>query len=225
MTWWQQVFANVGVTAAAITVLAFLARSIVKHWLDKDIERFKSALVSENQQQSEKLRHELQRAAIEHNVRFSDLHSRRVEAILNIHQAFLTARLSLADLVSPVKYVPSGEEVDYASLSNKAVRDYNDLNSVIQSSRIFFDKNTSGRIDAVREYIRELVSKADIAIRIARDTGKNPEIEPAFREAYLGLIEKSTSLEDELAASFRHLLGVEVLHVEDPKKNGPPGAS
>jgi hypothetical protein len=71
----------IGANAAILAVLGFLARSLINSWLAKDLEKFKFELKSASDTAFESLKSDLQRAAFEHQVRFSKLHEKRAEVI------------------------------------------------------------------------------------------------------------------------------------------------
>jgi hypothetical protein len=78
---WQQILAAIAIPSALIAALAFLARSIVLHWLGKDIELHKARLSADAQLALERLKGELSKQAFEHQVRFEALHASQVAAI------------------------------------------------------------------------------------------------------------------------------------------------
>ena len=59
-----------GGTVAAVAAVAWLARSLATHLLSKDLERHKAALQAQSVLELEKLRAELTRRTLEHEVRF-----------------------------------------------------------------------------------------------------------------------------------------------------------
>jgi hypothetical protein len=64
------ILASIGGSATLVAVLGWLAKSLVSNLLDKDIASF---------------RYELEKLALEHNVRFSTLHERRDVVIATLY--------------------------------------------------------------------------------------------------------------------------------------------
>ena len=65
-----------GGNAALLAVLGWLARSLLGQVFAKDLERFKSDLAAASSAATEKLKHEFQLVAQEHQVLVSKLHER-----------------------------------------------------------------------------------------------------------------------------------------------------
>ena len=52
-------------TGVAAAILAYLIRTIITHWLDKDIESYKTRLAAEHAQELERYKAELARSAVQ----------------------------------------------------------------------------------------------------------------------------------------------------------------
>lgn len=81
MTPWETVLLVLGGNAALVLAAAWFARSLIGQLLARDLERFKSELVSASSIATERTKHELQMAAQERSVRFTKLHEKRGEVI------------------------------------------------------------------------------------------------------------------------------------------------
>ncbi len=68
-------------TATVASVVAFLARSALGQFLRKDLEVYRERLKFESARELEGLRVDLERVALEHRVRFTQLQERRAEII------------------------------------------------------------------------------------------------------------------------------------------------
>lgn len=86
MDYWKQILIVLGGNATLIVVLAWLGKSLLSHFLSKDLDKFKGALNAEYTIASEKLKHELKLIASEHEVRFQKLHEKRADVIAEIHR-------------------------------------------------------------------------------------------------------------------------------------------
>jgi hypothetical protein len=84
-------------SSASATVVVFLSKSLLKLWLDKDLEAYRAQLGRESAREVEQLRAQLQRVAVEHEVRFSRLHAKRTSVIATI---FSSLRQSRGDSIS-----------------------------------------------------------------------------------------------------------------------------
>ena len=104
MELWQAILLNFGGTATLVVILAWLARSIGAQLLAKDIERFKSELSAASAAATERLKHDLQLAATEHQVRYSKLQARRGEVIAEMYALLVEAHWASQSFVSPVEF-------------------------------------------------------------------------------------------------------------------------
>jgi len=131
MEFWQAILLNFGGTATLLAILGWLARSIGTQLLAKDIEHFKSELSAASSATTERLKHDLQLAATEHQVRYSKLQARRGEVIAEMYGLLVEAHWASQSFASPAEFVgePSKQE-KYASAMDKIAEFYR-----------FFDKN------------------------------------------------------------------------------------
>jgi hypothetical protein len=90
----QQVFVIQTVLLAAV---GFLCRSIINHWLSKDVERFQDRLRADQEAQLRQLQHSLDLARLEHQVRFSRLYDTRFLRIEELHRDSRALVDALAD--------------------------------------------------------------------------------------------------------------------------------
>jgi hypothetical protein len=88
---WQEVFTTIGSTAVVVSAFAFLTKSVINHFLARDVEKFKALLQANADMEIEKLKNSLQMVAHEHQVRFSKLHEKRAEVIADLHARLVDA--------------------------------------------------------------------------------------------------------------------------------------
>ena len=81
----ESVWIALGGNAAFLLVAAFLGRKVITHWLDRDLETFKQALVDARALEIEKTRGALQIATNEHSILLSKLQERRADVIGEIY--------------------------------------------------------------------------------------------------------------------------------------------
>jgi|SRR3569832_142320 len=148
MTPWQYILLAIGGNAALLLVLGFLVRSFVSQLLAKDLEKFKVQLVAVSSEASEHLKHELQMASLEHQVRFSKLHERRAEVIESLYGLLVEVQWASQSLVAPIEFggEPPKQE-KYVVAMNKAAEFY----QAFDKSRIFLPETVCAQID---EFLR-----------------------------------------------------------------------
>jgi hypothetical protein len=86
---WQEVIttvvATIGGGGVALGAAAWLVKAIVTDRMARDAEIFKARLQTDANAEIEKLKHSLQMATLEHQVRFSKLHEKRAEVIAKVY--------------------------------------------------------------------------------------------------------------------------------------------
>lgn len=96
---WPEIVASTIVQGVLIAALAFLGRSIVLHWLGKDIELHKARLSADAQLAIEAFKGELWRESLEHQVRFQALHASQVAAIEDLYVKLVETSYTLEAFV------------------------------------------------------------------------------------------------------------------------------
>ena len=144
---WQSILLAFGGNAALLVVLAWLARSFGSQLLAKDLEKFKASLASASSEASERLKHELQIASLEHQVRFSKLHERRAEVITALYGLLVEVQWAGQSLVAIAEFggEPSKQE-KYVTAMNKSAEFFRE-----------FDKNRIFLPDHVCQQIEEFL--------------------------------------------------------------------
>jgi hypothetical protein len=106
------VWIALGGNAVFIAVVAFLGRNVVTHWLDKDIERFKSDIRATADTELAKLRSALQIVANEHSILLTRLQDKRAEVIDQLYGLLATSISTTRTYVAIFEFPgdPSREE-------------------------------------------------------------------------------------------------------------------
>jgi hypothetical protein len=104
METWQTILLAIGGNTALLAVLAWLARTLISQSFSRDLERHKAALTSQTQSATERLRHELQLIAQEHQVTFSKLQERRANVIAEAYGLLVDAYWAGSSFASPIEF-------------------------------------------------------------------------------------------------------------------------
>ena len=169
--WWL-VLTAISSSSVAIGAVAWLIRRLLGQWLDKemqehtsalekDTERFKVELGKEAEQfrqrlqhekdlEIEKLRAELGRVTMEHQVRFNQLHTKRFAVIVRLYKLITHTQRTMADYFAP--FVPAGSPPE-AERGKIAAEAWRKLNIFFRDYEIFFDKETCR---VMNQYLNEL---------------------------------------------------------------------
>lgn len=151
---WKSILLALGGNAALLIVLAWLARSFGSQLLAKDLEKFKMSLNSASSEASERLKHELQIVAHEHQVRFSKLHERRAEVITSLYGLLVEAQWAGQSFVSVVEWVGEPpKEQKYAAAMNKFAEFFREFDK----NRIFLPESVCRQLDDFLHNMRKRV--------------------------------------------------------------------
>ncbi|WP_031358492.1 hypothetical protein [Caballeronia sordidicola] len=154
MSVWQTILLAVGGNAALLAVLGWLAKSLVEKLLAKDLERFKASLSSETQSAMERLKHELQLTAVEHQVRFSNLHEKRAQVVAELYGLLVEAYWATSGFVSPMEWVGEPDKKQkYVTAMNATA----DFFRFFEKNRIYLPEAVCKQLE---EFVRNMRSKA-----------------------------------------------------------------
>jgi hypothetical protein len=175
---WQHILVAIGGTTVLLTMIGWLVKSIIVHFLSKDVESFKESL---------------RRESSEHDIRFSKLHEKRAEVIAELYELLVTLHL----LAGKYVLVKNSQEVlkEYEICSTRFYAHFN-------KHRIYLDPNLCNQIDQFHSGVMSIVVTHNIA---AETSGRE---NTAFKFSYdalkTSIVPLRTALEDE----FRKILGV-----------------
>jgi hypothetical protein len=192
-------------SAILIGAIAWLARSLIGHFLTRDVEKFKHQLSTASELEKEKLRNDLRRIAYEHEVTFSKLHTERAEIIKMTHSLLV----DLIDALDSMLFLSgftneeerAADRTEKARLAHDALVDYHNKN------RIFLPPELAGQIfELISEFGSTYVTHR-IGLTHPDPNGITPERGAANRKR---LRDAATKVGTELENEFRRLLGVDV---------------
>lgn len=131
MNTFQTVLLAFGGNAILLAVLGWLAKSLVEKFIARDVERFKNTLMIETSSAVETLKHQLQIASVEHQIRFSELHAKRAAVIAELYGLLVEAQWAASSFASPIELGAEPKKSEkYISAMNAGAEFYR-----------FFDKN------------------------------------------------------------------------------------
>lgn len=80
----EAVLETVLASSVSAGIVAYLSKSLLTLWLNKDFEAYRTKLATASASEIEQLRGQLERVTIEHEVRFKRMHEKRTEVIATI---------------------------------------------------------------------------------------------------------------------------------------------
>jgi hypothetical protein len=198
-----------GVSTLAATAVVYFGKTIIqervknaiRHEYDCKLEAHKAQIKAEGDSILERLKAELQIAAIERNVRFSRVFEKTLTVIAETYAklvVFLDAvdRLTQPPIAQP--HTPSLEE------RRKLVRDsYEDFKAYYPPRRLFLPRKTAEQIDT---FAQRLVNASNL-MRSVKQSEDRPESDSKYwAEAWLIVQDNIPELLAKLETDFRTLL-------------------
>ena len=183
MEFWQTLLVAFGGNLVLVAAVGYLAKVFVGALLAKDLERFKA---------------DLQRAAVEHQVRFSRLHETRAEVLAELYRR-------LAKAISDThRFVASRNQ----GQGREALESLVALYSYLDERRIFLPTDLCGRLDDFTDTLRETAIRIDLFGNIPNpnpDTLK--QAQEVYAAAWHSVEHHVPQLRHDLEEEFRTLLG------------------
>ncbi|MBE0595703.1 MAG: hypothetical protein IH614_00375 [Desulfuromonadales bacterium] len=166
---WQSILLALGGNAALLLILGWLARSLGSQLLARDLAKFKAGLESATTDTTERLRHDLQLAALEHQVRFSKLHDRRARVIAEVYGLLVEAHWASQSFVALAEFggEPSKQE-KYIAAMNKAA----DFYRYFDKNRIYLPEALCTQLEQFNKDMRGKV--IGFGVFITHDSGSSP---------------------------------------------------
>jgi len=149
---WAQILiaavTNFAFTSALVGALAFVGRSLIGRWLDRDLENYKAKLQATNATELERLRADLELIAFEHETRFAKLHEKRAEVIAELYKRLVRAMNSIrymAEATQDPEKQPFKEQ-----LTKDGAKHGSEFWTYFDEHRIYFNRDLCEKLDKIR---------------------------------------------------------------------------
>ena len=177
---WPDVIKEIGIVftggSLLVVLLAYLSKTLLTNWMDQAVESHKANLQAANEAAAERLRSDLARQALEHEVKYRRNDEKVAEKLDGLYRKLFTLYNNVCSYVSIIDWSdePSKDEKQKAVIAaNKEFWDY------IVIERLYIPKLLYSRT-------RQLASTL---VDIVQDFGRNQKLEQGghdFDEGYWG---------------------------------------
>ncbi len=199
--------------SALIAAVAWVAREAIKHWLDRDIESYRTKLEAAHGAALARMRHDLTLRAVEHEIRFRSMHERQAEVVAETYVRLRDVHVAVAASVSPVQRVGRPQE---AERSAEVERAFTEFLAYFPPQQLFLPEVSR---DAVQELALELADIVDAWKFVGVHGQITADDQDAGREEIADLKDERRDVLDrirrrvpglmrKLEADFKRLLGV-----------------
>jgi hypothetical protein len=207
-----QLLASATVSAAIAGVFIFLfqtwiserLRGAIKAEYDQRLETHKAQLKAQSDIEIERLKSQLQIAAIERQVQFSRLHDRRAGVIAETHSLLQRLFSALGKYVNIVEFEGDAPRVDR---SKEAIEAHHAFSDYYVNHLIFLPKRTATKLQSINKAMVETFNEFYRVVDepSSSDLGKESRWLDIYKRVGVEIGAALTELEDE----FRRLLGDE----------------
>lgn len=182
---WTVILSWLAASSTLFAALAWLTRSLITHFLSRDVERFKAAL---------------QLSTLEHQIRFGRLHEKQATLVAEFYEKLQRLRKGARSLCYHVDMAAS--EVNKSG--QELAKLYVDAKNFFEIHQIYFSEEICTKMTSIIDLSADISDEYLLGHIKGEESGKN--------ESVLKVIEKHTeSLEnllEHLGNEFRGLLGV-----------------
>jgi hypothetical protein len=190
----QTVLVTFLASGASVTVVAFLGKSLVTHWLDKDLDRFRIELTAK-----------LERVAMEHQVRFTRLHEKRTWVIATIYAELEALHAALRQW-GTLSATGSDKAAVAAAFKGPATAARDKLAAFYYPRAIWLEREMCDRLNHIIDTLSLLLTVLDMEAKGAPITmqGGGGDSQQLTAE----LLQIVASARAALEARFRTILGI-----------------
>lgn len=211
MTTVEAIVIAFGGSVALISVLAYLARSLLSQLLAKDLKRFEMQLSQTSIAAADELKHRLSLVAHEHHIRFSRLHERQAQVLEEIYAKLLdfedaSAVLELAN--------NNTSEHQLEFFLRRAEDSGREIAQYIRRHEIYLPQETSAKLQSLLEKVTGLLSSCSFNLlgKKLENSGKEdlfPESKEAWSAVHKYLEHEAPVIRRSVESDFRKHLGTD----------------
>jgi hypothetical protein len=203
---WLEVLKQIGIilggTTIAVAAVAWLARTIVTHFLSKDVEKYKQQLQDAHARAIEQLRNDLKMQALEHEVRFRKMHERQAEIISEVYAGLRELHHACHSFVNPFDSVGEPDKEGKHKIVVETSRKFYDK---FDPARLYLPPDISAQIDS---FFEELAKITNDFARGLRDEKRGGESVDHWSKGWKAVDEKARPLFEQIRAEFQRIIGV-----------------
>lgn len=207
---WEYLLGYLGGTVGLLAVLGFLTRSILKHFLSKDIEKFKIQLKSDADRAQQELENNLKLIATEHQVRYTKLHDKRAEVLASLYSHLSKAVKETRSCVSIIQWEGEPSKVEKYKIALQKILDFN---WYFDEHRIYLTESLCQLIDSFIDKLYEPTAGLSYYLEDVTSYGSEAvrEKSKVWRDAWKSIESNIPPARKALEDEFRKILGVEVV--------------
>ncbi len=199
---WTSALSVFGGSVAFFGAAAWLTRSLIRHLLSKDLEKFRLDLTTQHDIALERAKSDLQRLFREHEIRFSHLHEKRAEIIAQLYQMTVETNDAAEACVQAFREKPDKRRFD---LAKEAIDRGDELAEFVIRNKIYFSRHLAAELGELYSCLIDIALSYRMHCEALREGKDCPEFDSLIHEVEVDTGGALRTIEEE----FRALLGVE----------------
>jgi len=185
------IFTTIITNTVLIGSVAWFCREIVKLFLSKDIEKYKSNLKKENES---------------YKIRFQSLHLERAQIIKEIYIKMVSAHEDIHSLNRPMRW--AGEDPEETK-EKRAIYSTNELLGYYDKHKIFFEKTIADDMDSFMNEIRNVWKIRNHWRSIKpEESGSGEKRADLYKKLWTLVDKRVPELKMQLENKFRDIIGI-----------------
>jgi hypothetical protein len=193
--------ASSSIFAVTLVILGFIAKSLFSQILSKDLENHKLKLESE----VEELRANLEKASIEHQIRFESLHSRRAAVIDEVYRLIVQLESEVSSMARPFQRTGEQPQSEKYIEANEFGRE---LINYYSQKRIYFREDLCNQIDVFINGLNEILSEFVLVINALEANRNHMNMTRQWIDSWDRLNNEIEPIKSEIENEFRVLIGI-----------------
>lgn len=200
---WEAILGSIAANALVLGILGFLLKSILSHWLDKDISKFKLEIEENANKVIASHQSELEKERIRLQISYGGIFEKQANAILEL----FTLAVEFEKSVQSATHVADNKSQAYEQFIEcwRNLVGFYEKHKILMPESIeeIFEKFSNGTFWSVEDYRRA-------EQRISRHKITNEDLDKLFsrQDKALADLDQLPALKKELTSRLRSLVGV-----------------
>ena len=202
---WQAIveaFAQLGVFATGVLALGWLSRSLVTHFMSKDIEKFKIELMAQSDVAIERMRSDLTKHALEHEVTYRRVDAKVAEHLAEIYYRLVTFYDSVCSYVHPFEWGGEPRKAEKLEITRKASEEFR---TYFRRHRVYVPDSLHSRVSEFNDKLVDIATK--FAAGLERQSRGDYE-KDHWSEGFRAIKDEASPLFTAIVADVQKRLGV-----------------
>jgi hypothetical protein len=200
---WEAILGSIAANALVLGILGYLLKSILSHWLDKDISKFKLEIEENANKVIASYQSELEKERIRLQISYGGIFEKQANAILEL----FTLAVEFEKSVQSATHVADNKSQAYGQFIEcwRNLVGFYEVHKILMPESIeeIFEKFSNGTFWSVEDYRRA-------EQRISRHKITNDDLDKLFsrQDKALADLDQLPVLKKELTSRLRSLVGV-----------------